>query len=70
MSTAAADAASGSLRKAGSSLRIGLDARQTFSPGLTLALFGSGLFGDIRPTGGADIPLSGWRAGLMFNVAR
>jgi hypothetical protein len=58
------------LSKAGSSIRIGLDARQTFAPGLTLALFGSGLFGDIRPTGGADIPLSGWRAGLMFNVTR
>ena len=71
MSTTVADTTAGSqLTKAGSSIRFGLDARQTFSPGVTLALFGSGLFGDIRPTGGVDIPLSGWRAGLMFSVAR
>jgi hypothetical protein len=69
MSTSA-DTDGSRLTKAGSSIRIGLDARQTFSPGLALALFGSGLFGDIRPPGGADIPVSGWRAGLMFNVAR
>lgn len=66
----AADPEGSRLIKAGSSIRLGLDARQTFAPGLTLAVFGSGLFGDIRPTGGADIPISGWRAGAMFSVAR
>jgi hypothetical protein len=70
MSTVADTTAGSSLTKAGSSIRLGVDARQTFSPGVSLALFGSGLFGDIRPTGGADIPLSGWRAGLMLSVAR
>lgn len=70
MSTQADEATGSGLKKAGSSLRIGFDARQTFSPGATLSLFGSGLFGSIRPGGGADVPLSGWRAGLMFSVAR
>jgi len=70
MSTTADTTAGSSLKKAGSSIRVGLDVRQAFSPGVSLALFGSGLFGDIRPAGGADIPLSGWRAGLMFSVAR
>lgn len=70
ISTSADTTAGASLKKAGSSIRVGLDARQAFSPGVSLALFGSGLFGDIRPAGGVDIPLSGWRAGVLFSVAR
>jgi len=57
----------GALKKVGSSFRVGLDARQTFTPGFSVSAFGSGLFGDVRPTGGDDIPLKGWRAGLILN---
>jgi hypothetical protein len=60
----------GSLNKVGSSFRIGMDLRQAFSPGVSLGVYGSGLFGDVRPEGGADIPISGWRAGLIFTVSR
>lgn len=57
----------GSLKKVGSSFRIGIDASQTFTPGFSVSLYGSGLFGDVRPTGGSDIPLKGWRAGFILN---
>lgn len=57
----------GPLTKVGSSIRIGVDARQAFSPGVSVSLYGSGLFGDVRPTGGTDIPMKGWRAGLILN---
>jgi hypothetical protein len=70
MSTMADEALGSGLKKVGSSVRVGFDARQVFSPGATLVLFGGGQFGNIRPGGGADIPFSGWRAGLMFAVAR
>jgi hypothetical protein len=70
LSTQADTTANSSLEKAGSSIRVGVDARQVLSPGAVLTLYGSGLFGDIRPAGGVDIPLSGWRAGLMFSVTR
>ena len=60
----------GPLQKVGSSLRIGMDVRQAFSPGVSLGVYGSGLFGDARPEGGADIPINGWRAGIIFTVTR
>ncbi|MDH4044774.1 MAG: hypothetical protein OEY20_04120 [Gemmatimonadota bacterium] len=60
----------GSLQKAGSSFRIGMDVRQAFSPGVSLGVYGSGLFGDVRPEGGADVPINGWRAGILFTVTR
>jgi hypothetical protein len=70
MATTADTITGSSLKKAGSSLRIGVDVRQAFSPGVSLAFFGSGMFGDIRPTGGVDIPIAGWRGGVMLSVAR
>jgi hypothetical protein len=69
-STQADTTAGSSLEKVGSSIRLGMDVRQAFAPGTTLTLYGSGLFGDIRPVGGADISFSGWRAGLIFSVSR
>jgi hypothetical protein len=53
------------LLKTGSSVRIGADLRQTLRPGMAVALYGSGLFGDVRQAG-YDVPLSGWRAGLVL----
>ena len=60
----------GSLEKVGSSLRFGLDATQALARGVSVSAFGSGLVGDVRPDGGSDIPLSGWRAGLILNYTR
>jgi hypothetical protein len=58
----------GSLQKVGTSVRLGLDLTQALARGVSVSAFGSGLFGDVRPTGGSDIPISGWRAGLILNV--
>jgi hypothetical protein len=67
ISQAAPDTASAQ-RKAGSSVRVGLDVRKGLIPGLSAVLYGSGLFGNVRQ-GGVDIPLSGWRAGLVVELA-
>ncbi len=68
LSEAAPDTASAA-RKAGSSLRLGLDLRKALVPGMSAVLYGSGLFGNVRQSG-FDIPLSGWRAGLVVEVVR
>jgi len=57
----------GPLRQVGTSFRIGLDARQAFTPGVSVTLSGSGLFGSVRPEGGSDISMKGWRAGLTLH---
>lgn len=54
----------GSLRKVGSSVRVGVDVRQALGRQFMLQLLGSGLFGEIRPAG-TDVSLSGWRAGFI-----
>lgn len=59
----------GPLQQVGTSFRLGLDLQQAFSPGVSVSVFGSGLFGEVRPTGAGDIPLNGWRAGLILNLA-
>lgn len=59
----------GSLRKVGSSIRLGVDLTQSVARGVSVSAFGGGLFGDVRPTGGSDIPIKGWRAGLILNFA-
>lgn len=71
-STAASqDAPDGSLAKAGSSLRLALDATQVVARGVSLTGYGSWLTGDVRPEGIADdIPLDGWRAGLTLTFTR
>jgi hypothetical protein len=67
--SAAADTVGAALSKAGSSWRLGVDLRKALVPGMTAVLYGSGLFGNVRLSG-FDIPLSGWRAGLVLEVAR
>jgi hypothetical protein len=68
LSEAAPDTASAA-RKAGSSFRVGLDLRKALIPGMSAVLYGSGLFGNVRQSG-FDIPLSGWRAGLVVEIVR
>ena len=68
LSEAAPDTASAA-RKAGSSVRLGLDVRKGLIPGFSAVLYGSGLFGNVRQSG-VDIPLSGWRAGVVLELVR
>jgi len=68
ISTQADTTAGSSLTKAGQSLRLGIDINQALSRGLTLGLYGSGFFGDIRPQGGFDIPVKGARGGIVLTV--
>ena len=64
--TAAPDTAS-ALEKSGSSFRVGLDLRQVITPKVSLALAGSGVFGDVMQ-GTTAVDFSGFRAGLVLEV--
>jgi hypothetical protein len=55
----------GALRKAGQSLRLGVDVTRVLSRGLTAELRGSGLFGEVLPLG-LNVSTSGWRASFIL----
>lgn len=64
--TAAPDTAA-AMEKSGSSLRVGLDLRQVITPKVSVALAGSGVFGDVVQ-GATAIDFNGFRAGLVLEI--
>jgi hypothetical protein len=58
----------GSTRKAGNSLRFGVDARQRFTDAVALVLNGGYLTGNVRPAA-TDVGVSGFRLGLLLEVS-